>query len=175
MKKLVILFPGVGYGFDHPLLYYADFIFEAKGFERIYMRYQDIFFDAEFSFEDKAAKVRVYVSEQAKLIDFCAYDEIVFLSKSVGSVEAGILAEKIGMKVTQIFITPIEGAISYCNGDSYVVIGTKDEAYPIYKKHCDDNEVRVLYVNNANHSLVVVGEPFQSIDILKDVMKFIDK
>ncbi len=175
MKKLIIVFPGVGYGFDHPLLYYADLVFEAKGFERIYMRYQDIFFDTELSFEDKAIKVREYVSEQAKLIDFCAYDEIVFLSKSVGSVEAGILAERLGIKVTQIFITPIEGAIPYCNSDSYVVIGTRDDAYPIYKKHCDENKVKVLYVNNANHSLEVAGQPYQSIDILKDVMKFIDK
>lgn len=175
MKKLIILFPGVGYGFDHPLLYYADFVYEAKGFERIYMRYQDIFFDTELFFEEKATKVREYVLEQAEHIDFSAYDEIVFLSKSVGSVEAGALAEKLGIKVNQIFITPIEGAVPYCNSDSCVIIGTRDDAYPIYKKHCDDNKVKVLYIDNADHSLEVAGQPYQSIDILKDVMNFIDK
>ena len=39
MKKLVVIFPGVGYGFKHPLLYYADLLYEAKGYERKYMRY----------------------------------------------------------------------------------------------------------------------------------------
>ena len=27
MKKLVIIFPGAGYGLDCPLLYYADFVY----------------------------------------------------------------------------------------------------------------------------------------------------
>ena len=68
----------------------------------------------ELSFEEKATKVREYVQEQAKEIDFSIYEEVVFLSKSVGSVEAGILAEKLRINIKQIFLTPIEKAISYC-------------------------------------------------------------
>lgn len=42
MKKLAILFSGAGYGLDSPLLYYANFLFEIKGYERLHMKYQDI-------------------------------------------------------------------------------------------------------------------------------------
>ena len=84
-----------------------------------------------------------------------------------------MLAEKLGRKVTQIFITPLEGAIPYCKRDSYVVMGTKDEEYSIYKKHCDDNGIKALFIKDADHSLEVAEEPYQSIDILKDVMRYI--
>ena len=170
MKKLAILFPGVGYGFAHPLLYYADLALEAKGFERLYMRYQDIFFEKELSFEEKAAEVRKFVMEQAKGIDFSSYDEKVFVSKSIGSTEAGVLAHELSMEVTQIFLTPVEAALPYCNSDSYVVMGTLDEAYPVYKEHCEKNGVKALFVDGANHSLEVEGQPLQSLDILKQVM-----
>ena len=50
MKKLVVMFPGVGYGFNHPLLYYSDLLFDSKGYECFYMRYQDTFFDDKFYF-----------------------------------------------------------------------------------------------------------------------------
>lgn len=175
MKKLIILFPGTEYGLDSPLLYYADFVYETKGFDKIHMNYQNILLNTELTLEDKLSKVREYVLEKVKDVNFHLYDEIIFLSKSIGSVEAGILAEKLGVKVVQIFITPIEQAISYCNLDSYVVIGTKDRAYQVYKKHCDANKIKTLYIKNANHSLEVENKPYESIEILKTVMRFIER
>lgn len=175
MKKLIVLFPGAGYGLDCPLLYYADFVYETKGYERIHMDYQRIFSNRELSLENKIAKIRKYVYEQVKNIDFNIYNEVVFLSKSIGAVEAGILAEKLGVNVIQIFITPVEEAVSYCKTNSYVIIGTKDKAYQVYKDYCDTNDVKALYVKSANHSLEVEGQPYQSIDILRTVMQFIER
>lgn len=175
MKKLIIFFPGAGYGMDCPLLYYADFIYEINGFDRIHLNYQSILSNTELSLEDKLNELRRYILEQVKNVDFNLYDEIVFLSKSIGSIEAGILAKKLDLKVVQIFITPVEDAISYCNRDSYVVIGTKDKAYEIYKEYCDANGIKVLYINDANHSLEVMGNPYESMDVLKSVMRFIER
>lgn len=175
MKKLVVIFPGVGYGFTHPLLYYADLLYEAKGYERIYMSYQDICRDPNLTLEKKKAKVREYVFEQANGIDFKEYEEVIFLSKSIGTAEAGALAEKMGIKVTQIFLTPIERAIPYIQADSNVVIGTADEAYPLYKKYCDEHNIKALYIEDGDHSLEVQGEPYKNIDILKQVMQFVDE
>ncbi len=175
MKKLLIIFPGIGYGLDSPLLYFADFVYETKGFDRIHMNYQNIFSDKELSLENKLEKVREYILEQVKDINFDLYDEVVFLSKSIGSVEAGILAERLKIEVIHVFITPIEEAISYCNSASYVVIGTQDKAYEIYKEHCDKNKIKALYIKDANHSLEVEEQPYESIDILKSVMRFIER
>lgn len=120
-------------------------------------------------------KVREYILEQVKDINFDLYDEVVFLSKSVGSVEAGILAERLNLVVTQVFVTPIEEAISYCDKNSVVVIGTQDKAYELYKNYCDENMIKAMYVSGANHSLEVEGQPYESIDVLKSVMQFIER
>ena len=170
MKKLIVIFPGAGYGLDSPLLYYADFLYETNGYDRIHMDYQNILSNRELSLENKIAMIREYVYEQVKDVDFTAYNEVVFLSKSIGSVEAGILAEKLGINVIQIFITPIEEAISYCKTNSYVVIGTDDKAYQTYKEYCDANSIKALFVEGANHSLEVEGQPYQSMDILTTIM-----
>ena len=175
MKKLVIIFPGVGYGFKHPLLYYADLLYEEKGYERKYMSYQDICMDTKLTLEEKMVKVREFVLAQAEGIDFKEYEEVVFLSKSIGTVEAGILAEKVGIKVTQIFLTPIGSAILYIKAGSNVVIGTRDEAYSVCKKHCEMYNINALYIEDGDHSLEVQGETYKNIDILKQVMQFVDE
>ena len=175
MKKLIVIFPGVGYGLDSPLLYFADFVYETNGFERIHLNYQSIFSNRELSLEKKLEKVREYILEQVKDVDFALYDEVVFLSKSIGSVEAGMLAHRLGVEVIQIFITPIEEAISYCNNNSYVIIGTQDKAYQIYKEYCDEHNIKALYVDDANHSLEIAKKPYESIDVLKKVMQFIER
>lgn len=175
MKKLVIMFPGVGYNMDNPLLYYARFLYEANGYEQIHMKYNSIFFEPELTREEKSLKVREYVWDKVKDIDFSAYDEVVFLSKSVGTTEAGFLAEKLGITPVQIFLTPVQDAFSYIKQKDTVVIGTADEVYPQCKAYCKKHGIQPLYVEGANHSLEVEGKLFESLEILRDVMKFVER
>ena len=73
MKKLVILFPAAGYGLDCPLLYYADFLFETKGYERLHIKYQDILSRVDILVEDKIELLRKYTWEQVKDVNFAQY------------------------------------------------------------------------------------------------------
>lgn len=174
MKKLVIMFPGVGYTMDFPLMYYASFLYEAKGYEQIHMKYNSILFDPDLSREEKTLKTRAYVWEKAKDIDFSAYEEVVFFSKSFGTAEAGILAEKLGINPIQIYLTPVPRALPYIKEEDTVVIGTADEVYPECKAYFDEHGVQPMYIEGANHSLEVEGEPFESLEILRDVMRYIE-
>lgn len=174
MKKLIVFFPGAGYGMDCPLLYYADFLFETNGYERIHMNYQNILARVEISLEERLQILRKYTWSQVQSINFNEYEEIVFLSKSVGAVEAGIIAEKLDAAVKQIFLTPTEEAAIYLKSDSYVVIGTNDKAYQSYKTYCEEKSVRALYIEGADHSLEIVGKPYESIKALEKVMRFIE-
>jgi len=175
MKKLVIMFPGVGYTMDFPLLYYASFLYEAKGYEQIHMKYNSIFFEPDLTREEKSLRVRDYVWEKAKDIDFSEYDEVVFLSKSFGTAEAGYLAEKLGINPTQIYLTPVPRALPYIKEADTVVIGTADEVYPECKAYFDEHGIKPLYVEDADHSLEVKGKPFESLEILRDVMRYIER
>ena len=175
MKKLVVMFPGVGYTMDCPLMYYASFLYEAKGYEQIHMKYNSILFDPDLTKEEKTLKAREYIWEKAKDIDFSAYDEVVFLSKSFGTAEAGILAEKLGINPIQVYLTPMPRALSYIKKTDTVVMGTADEVYPECKAYCVAHGIKPLYIEGANHSLEVEGKPFESLDILRDVMRYIER
>ena len=175
MKKIVIMFPGVGYTMDCPLLYYASFLYEAKGYEQIHMKYNSILLEPEASREEKTLRARDYIWEKVKEIEFSVYDEVVFLSKSVGTTEAGFLAEKLGITPVQIFLTPVQDAFPYIKQKDTVVIGTADEVYPQCKAYCKKHGIWPLYVEGANHSLEVEGKPFESLEILRDVMKFVER
>lgn len=175
VKKLIIMFPGVGYNMDCPLLYYASFLYEAKGYEQIHMKYNSIFFEPELTREEKTLKVREYVWEKVKNIDFSAYGEVVFLSKSVGTIEAGFLAERLGIDITQIYLTPVPDALPYIKETDTVVMGTADEVYPECKAYCNEHRIRPMYIEGANHSLEVEGNPFESLEILRDVMRYIER
>ena len=39
---------------------------------------------------------------------------------------------------------------------------------------CEEKSVKVLYVDGADHSLEILGEPFTSIHVLEEVMHFIE-
>lgn len=175
MKKLVIMFPGVGYTMDCPLLYYASFLYEAKGYEQIHMKYNSILLNPDLTREEKTLQARDYVWEKAKDIDFSAYDEVVFLSKSFGTAEAGYLAEKLGISPTQIYLTPMPRALTYIKETDTVVIGTADEVYPECKAYFDEHDIRAMYIEGANHSLEIKGRLFESLEILKDVIKFVER
>ena len=108
-------------------------------------------------------------------IDFSAYDEFVFLSKSFGTAEAGILANKLGISPVQIFLTPVSRALPYIKETDTVVMGTADEMYPECKAYFDEHGIKPLYIEGANHSLEVEGEPFESLEILKEVIHHIGR
>ncbi len=175
MKKLVIMFPGVGYTMDCPLLYYASFLYEAKGYEQIHMKYNHILFEPDLTKEEKTLKAREYIWEKAKDIDFSAYEEVVFLSKSFGTAEAGILAEKLGINPIQIYLTPLPRALQYIKKTDTVVIGAVDEVYPECKTYFDEHGIEPMDIEGADHSLEVKGKPFESLEILKNVMRYIDR
>ena len=174
MKKLAVIFPGAGYGLDCPLLYYADFLFETKGYERVHMKYLDILSRKDILLEEKIKMLREYTWNQVKDIDFAEYQEVIFLSKSIGAIEAGILSEKLGISIKHIFLTPVEDAATYLKEDSVVVIGTEDKGYVLYKNLCEEQGIKSLYIGGANHSLEILNSPYESISELKNVMKFIE-
>ena len=173
-KNLIVLFPGAGYTVGSPLLYYADLKYANKGYERQRIGYgeclridgsRDEIFEATMS----------YVYEQVKDIDFAKYEDVLFVSKSLGTVLAGWLADKLGCKIRHIYLTPIDDTLVYLKHGkniSLVVAGTADDSMDttVLLEHCEREKIAVELIEGADHRLEIVGEPDANIDILKKIV-----
>lgn len=110
MSKIAVLFPGIGYTCDKPLLYYSAKLAAEKGYEVVRVPYGN--FPPHVK-GDAAKMYQCFVSarEQSedilKDVAWSDYDEIVFFSKSVGTVVALSYASEHGINVRQVLYTPL--------------------------------------------------------------------
>ena len=76
--KLAILFPGIGYHTDKPLLYYSKKILKNMDYEIKEIHFKNLDFDLNKS-KDEAYK---QAKNQIEQIDLDMYDSILFISKT---------------------------------------------------------------------------------------------
>lgn len=112
MMKIAVLFPGIGYHCDKPLLYYAGKLAAQHGFgEVVRVSYT---FDGG-NIRGNAAAMRaafdaLYAQAAEALSDvkWEQYEEILFISKSIGTCVAAAYAERNGLAVRHILYTPLK-------------------------------------------------------------------
>jgi 2-hydroxy-3-keto-5-methylthiopentenyl-1-phosphate phosphatase len=169
-KNIVILFPGKNYGVANPLLYYAQLKYITKGFECLTIHYGDSLSEGK-TLND----IKNTVFNQVRDIDFSSYGDILFISKSVGTVLAGWLAETLSIKARHIYLTPLQATLEYIKGQDIqiVVAGTKDKYLDsiILSQYCEKEKVKLELIENANHSLEINGDISENIDILKRIVQ----
>ena len=186
MSKLAVLFPGLGYTCERPLLYYGGKLAAEAGFtERHIIKYEKIDKTGLQGNKEKMLEVynSLYQSTKKDLseINWNEYDEILFLSKSIGTavaatIEKDLLAsdETKNLNIRQILFTPLEQTFIFHPVNAIGFIGTNDP-------WCDSSEViRLAKEQNipmsvyegANHSLET-GDALKDIENLKDVMNVV--
>jgi len=179
MKKLAVIFPGVGYTLDRPLLHYAREIVRKYDYEIRTVSYtgfpSDVFGDADKMnkcFEIAFNKAKDDVAD----IDFENYDEVLFIGKSVGTAVACALAGEKSLKVRSVLFTPVVQTFRNIPGETIVFHGTSDHwaASETIKKLCEENDAEVNIIPDANHSLET-GDISRDITVMRSVMKKVDE
>ena len=165
--KLIVLFPGKFYAASSHLLFYAYAKYLDMGYEIINVEY------GNYSDMDE---IKNHVLSKVEKIDFSVYDEIVFLSKSMGTVIAGWLAERLGNIIRHIYLTPLEATLQYIKNDknvSMVISGTADSYLEADKlaEYCIQEKIKLELFECADHSLSIPGDVYASIDVLKQVVE----
>lgn len=175
MAKLAVLFPGVGYHCDKPLLYYGrDVAFEA-GFEKcIKVEYEHERFDIKDPEKMKAAALKLLeqAKEQLKDVSWNEYEEVVFIAKSIGTTLAANIADELKLdNLKLILLTPLAQTFQWPIRNAQAFIGTADQfnTSDSIKVLCDKNDVPLHVYEGGNHSLEV-DDTFENIRILTDVM-----
>lgn len=173
-KKLVVLFPGGKYSTDCPLLYYAGFKYEVLGYDKKCVNISKNI-SQNLAYEDFKLAVKNETYEQLKDVSFSDYEEILFISKSIGGVVAGWIQDKLQLIVKHIFLTPIPETLSYLKRDrgiKCVICGTNDKKVDLNHLHdiCTKEEILLHLIEGVGHRLEVFGDMNKNIDILKEIV-----
>lgn len=187
-NKVAIIFPGLAYNHQMPLLHYTINTMVDSGLNVLAVDYdysnnpdfmqqsQSVRFD--WMLEDVEAAVRVATKEENQ--------EIVCLAgKSLGTLALGHLLETHeelrGVKT--IWLTPLiknpqllEQMLAYIK-DAVMVIGTKDQHYDsdIIDRLNANTQLSGIVIERANHSLEIEGDTTQSLQVLMQIVTIIQQ
>ena len=175
--NLAVLFPGAGYNVDKPLLYYASNKYYFKGYKSLKINYGDCL-KQDKPFPEIIGDIKKIVLNQADEVDFSIYDDVVFVSKSMGTVIAGWLAERLNKEnIRHVYLTPVNDTLQFIKSGkniSIVIAGTKDDFVnlEILKEQCRREKIKLELIEGADHGLTVINEDVNfNIDILKRVVE----
>lgn len=113
---------------------------------------------------------------QLQSFDLSKYDDIVFVSKSLGTVVAGWVEEKLCIKARHIYLTPIKETLPYIQHEKNiiaVIAGTKDKFLDAdtLRKHCIKENIYLRQIDGVGHRLEVWGDMDKNIRILGEVVE----
>ena len=203
MKKLAVIFPGIGYHADKPLLYYARKLATEAGYEeQIKIEYTSTPKKIRGDMDKmKKAFEELYVQAECALKDvkWEEYDDVLFISKSIGTVIAmtyagrnitAITATHTGnasdtntskdsqFNLKQLLYTPLEVTFATditsntAPQNAIAFIGTADpwSNVPQVIALSKENNIPIHVYDDANHSLET-DDTIENLHIIRDVMK----
>jgi predicted alpha/beta-hydrolase family hydrolase len=184
---LAILFPGIGYTCQMPLLYYQTKLFLSLGADVLWVEYG--YNRADFkSMPDSEQKkwFNADVTASCKTgLEQRAYSKVTLGGKSLGTVALGhLLTSELALSHAQaIWLTPLlkdeklRGEIRKARQRSLLVIGTKDAHYDAARLEELKTlpHVRTVVLEGADHSLEVEGDVSNSIRLIDQVIQEIKR
>ncbi len=166
---LAIIFPGLGYNADMPLLYYTTRVLKNKGADVLQVRYnyqtktfQSLTDEEQYRHIINDA-ITVYITAREQH----HYSQVTLIGKSLGTLALGhLLTTRAELsEATFIWLTPLfrneelRKQIMALRHHALFAIGTKDPHYDskVLKEIVQATDGKSLVFENANHSLEVDG------------------
>lgn len=174
-KKLAILFPGIGYHKDKPLLYYATKLVQSLGFETIHIEYRSMTqkIRGDATMMQNAAELALSQSEeQLAEVDWDAFSEVVFIGKSIGTVALARYVQAHEIRAKQVWYTPVESTFGFGARDVIAFIGDADPLSDlnVVRTMAGEQGIPLDIYPGGNHSLEC-EDVSRNIEVLADVMK----
>lgn len=172
MKRMAVFFGGFGYTTEKPLFYYLIKEYRKLGYEIMKIEYRIPIKD--LSLDEWILLLVDDIRKEWKNFDFSEYEEIIFISKSIGTRIAGMLGSQY-CKIKHIFLTPLKETLPFIRRDTQtelVLYGTSDPyiSSDTLKMHCEQENIPYIAFQNANHSLETC-DLNETLDIIKEMIK----
>ena len=162
MKKLALIFPGIGYTIEKPLLRESMQIAERLGYELRPILYSG-FPKKVRGDRDKMRKSYELALNQAReqlsAMELSTYSELLLIGKSIGTTVAACLAAELpaGIKVRFVLYTPLEETFAFPLGDAVVFTGSADPWVDAENSRipdlCRQRGIPCFLTPEGNHSL----------------------
>ncbi len=177
--KIAVVFPGIGYHADKPLLYYSKRLAGSYGYEIVEVPYGNFPPDVKGSKEKMEASFyqALYQAENLlKEVNFSKYKEILFISKSVGTAAAAAFGQKYHLQTRNLYFTPIGISFQFMDQPGIVFHGTSDRwvETALVKTECARRALPLRIFEGANHSLET-GDVRQDLRNLQKIMEEVDE
>lgn len=176
MSKIAVYFPDIGYHCDKPLLYYSRHIARSLGYEdfrNVSYTYQAGNIRGDEIKMEEAYKA-LFLQTEAALGDMVwgDYDDVLFVSKSIGTIIAASYAEKYGLaRARHVLYTPLAQTFRFAPGKAVAFIGTADPWSDTDEivRLAEANHIPLSVYEGCNHSLEC-EDTLRNLEILRDVM-----
>ena len=170
-SKVAVFFPGMGYSHDRPLLSESRAIFEKEGYEIKLIEWNDL---PNNKSTDPACN---QAAEQLDTMNLDEYEEIIFVSKSIGTVASSTYVAEHDLEVKQVWYTPLTKAFEACGdnveeGSVIAFIGTDDNKSNVkeIETKADALSIELHVYDDCDHSLEC-GDESRDKEVLEDVME----
>ena len=173
--KLCVLFPGIGYHCNKPLLHFSREMAVNCGYTVRELKYTD-FPEGAKGNEEKMRIAADHALEQSEQqladLDYSKYEKIIFIGKSIGTAACLAYREKHYINAECFLLTPLELTFEYPSENCTAFHGTSDPwaDTSAIERLCKENNVTLYKYENANHSLVT-ADPDKNSIIVSDVIK----
>ena len=185
--KICVLFPGIGYTTEMPLMYYPGKMTLGLGYELVRLKYHDLPSGVKGNKEKMKMAFDIAFEqsmEQLKDVEWNKYEEILFIGKSIGTAIAAKCGQELGLNevldesitlnrvIKYVYLTPLEETYLFTKSASGIAFhGNSDpwaETEVITKKSAE-KDIPLFIYENANHSLET-GDILIDIESARDVM-----
>lgn len=172
-KALAVVFPGKNYSAERSLLDYAAKLAREYGCDLLLLEYGYQSARADFRREE----TDIVVEEcRAAIASLPEYDQLLFISKSLGTVIAGRVAAESGVqqKTSHLYLTPIADTLPLIRqSQGSIIYGGSDPLFT--EQHSAEisglKNIRVYRIDDANH-LLEVGSVNESLAVLLVIINF---
>ena len=128
--KLVVCFPGIGYHCDKPLLYYSRKLAACAGYDHTlllqYTYHKDGLRGNPAALREAFDTLYAQAEAQLSAVDWPQYDDVLFLSKSIGTAVSAAFAQRHGIPCRQILYTPLSLTFALAPQNALAFLGTAD-------------------------------------------------
>ena len=159
MKRgIAVCFPGTGFTCKEALFERLASDFASRGYDTVRLDFSHIPFREIESLEEAVAVAQRAVKRQLAHIAFSEYEDIVFVSKSLGTILAAQYERDANLLPRHLFLTPLNKTLTLIRPETRVLamaLGTEDRFLTAraLMSYCEPRGIVCCIIEGVNHSL----------------------